>query len=84
LVAGALHYTIEQVEDMDPEVFFRRLAAAELLMGKRLDPADPSKSDKDLREDAFERENRLRNEAKKQARGDMARKIADRRSRWKQ
>ena len=84
LVAGTLHYTIEQVEDMDPEVFFKRLAAAEMLMGKSLDPADPAKSAKDNQEDAFERENRLRTEAKKQARGDMARKIADRRSRWKQ
>ena len=84
LVAGTLHYTVEQVEAMDAETFFKRLAAAEMLVGKRLDPADPSKSEKERKEDAFERENRLRREARQQQRGDMARKIADRQQRWKQ
>jgi hypothetical protein len=84
LVAGTLHYTIEEVEAMDPEIFFKRLAAAELLVGKRLDPADPSKSEKDRKEDDFERANRMRQEARQQQRGEMARKIADRQKRWRQ
>jgi hypothetical protein len=82
LVAGTFHYTIEQVEQMDPEIFFKRLAAAELLVGKQLEPADPSKSEKELKEDEFERANRLRKEARQQQRSHMQRKIADRRERW--
>ena len=84
LVAGTLHYTPEQVESMDAETFFKRLAAAELLVGKRLDPADPAKTEKERKEDAFERTTRERRESRQQQRGEMARKIADRQKRWQQ
>ena len=41
LIAGTFRYTFEEIEDWDAEIFFKRLAAAEFLVNKNLDPADP-------------------------------------------
>jgi hypothetical protein len=41
LVAGTFRYSFEEIDTWTAEVFFLRLAAAEFLVGNRMDPQDP-------------------------------------------
>lgn len=41
LVAGVFRYTFEEIDSWDADTFFDRVAKAEFLAGKRLDPEDP-------------------------------------------
>lgn len=41
LIAGTFRYTFEEIENWDAEVLFKRLAAAEFLVNRGLEPADP-------------------------------------------
>lgn len=38
LIAGTFRYTFEEIESWDQETFFQRLIAAEMLVGKRMEP----------------------------------------------
>src|ERR1035438_2269219 len=84
LVAGTLHYTPEGGGGRDAETFFKRWAAAELLVGKRLEPADPAKTEKERKEDAFERPPRERRESRQQPRGQIGRKNSRRQEAWEE
>lgn len=42
MIAGALHYRLEEIDQWDPNTFFIRLAQAELIFGRPLDPDDPN------------------------------------------
>jgi hypothetical protein len=39
LVAGMFRYRFEEIDEWDQETFFKRLAAAEFLVGKNIEPA---------------------------------------------
>jgi hypothetical protein len=38
LIAGTFHIPFDEIEEWDHETFFQRLVAAEMLVGKRMDP----------------------------------------------
>jgi hypothetical protein len=46
IVAGIFRYTFEEIEQWDAEMFFERLAAAEFVSGRKLEPGDPRKRQK--------------------------------------
>jgi hypothetical protein len=69
LIAGTFRYTFEEIESWDAEVFFKRLAAAEFLVNRTLEPADPSATKQQRQmSDAQRRQAEMhsRNAAKKQ------------------
>jgi hypothetical protein len=69
LIAGTFRYSFEDIESWDAEVFFKRLAAAEFLVNRTLEPADPSATKQQRQmSDAQRRQAEMhsRNAAKKQ------------------
>ena len=42
LVAGLFHYSFEEIDTWDADIFFLRVAQAEFLAGRALDPEDPA------------------------------------------
>jgi hypothetical protein len=45
IIAGIFRYTFEEIEQWDAEMFFERLASAEFVSGRKLEPGDPDKLD---------------------------------------
>jgi len=45
IIAGIFRYTFEEIEEWDAEMFYERLACAEFVCGRKLEPGDPDKSD---------------------------------------
>ena len=45
IIAGIFRYTFEEIESWDAEMFFERLAYAEFVCGRKLEPGDPDKPD---------------------------------------
>ena len=45
IIAGIFRYTFEEIETWDAEMFFERLAYAEFVCGRKLEPGDPDKPD---------------------------------------
>src|ERR1035438_4801350 len=45
IIAGIFRYTFEEIEQWDAEMFFERLAAAEFVSGRKIEPGDPDKLD---------------------------------------
>ena len=45
IIAGIFRYTFEEIEPWDAEMFFERLAYAEFVCGRKLEPGDPDKPD---------------------------------------
>lgn len=81
LVAGTFHYRFEEIESWDHEKFFRRLAAAEFLVGNRIEPADSKKSEKQTKEDRLDADIRANREQKAIARERIKRQVDARRPR---
>jgi len=42
IIAGIFRYTFEEIESWDAEMFFERLAYAEFVCGRKLEPGDPT------------------------------------------
>ena len=42
LVAGLFHYSFEEIDTWDADTFFQRVAQAEFLAGRPIDPEDPA------------------------------------------
>lgn len=43
LIANALHYKLEEIDQWDPNKFFLRLAQAEIALGRTFDPVKPKR-----------------------------------------
>lgn len=43
IIAGLFRYTFEEIEQWDAETFFERLAAAEFVSGRKIEPGNPDK-----------------------------------------
>ena len=43
LIASALHYRLEEIDQWDPNKFFIRLAQTEIALGRPFDPVNPKK-----------------------------------------
>ena len=43
IIAGIFRYTFEEIEQWDAEMFFERLAAAEFVSGRKVEPGNPNR-----------------------------------------
>lgn len=50
LIAGLFRYTFEEIDTWDVDTFFDRLAKAEFLSGKKLEPEDPNKAEAEAKQ----------------------------------
>jgi hypothetical protein len=65
LIAGTFHVPFEAIDDWDHETFFKRLIAAEMLVGKRMEPVTQENQGQAVQDAASERQKQR--EAQKQA-----------------
>jgi hypothetical protein len=49
VVASIFHYSFEEIDRWDPETFFERLAQAEYITGRKIEPVDPNAKKKKTR-----------------------------------
>ena len=78
LIAGTFRYSFEEIEGWDAEIFFKRLAAAEFLVNRGLDPADPGAT-----KEQRQMTDAQRRQADKQARyAAKKQEVEDRRRAW--
>ena len=54
VLASVLHMSFKEIEELDADEFFSRIAQAEFLVGKPLDPVDPNKPIKKRRPKPWE------------------------------
>jgi hypothetical protein len=82
LIAGTFRYTFEDIDSWDQETFFLRLAGAEFLVGKHLDPSEKkssSSSPDSPAEDPMERMIREQKQAKQTKAQFLRKKVEGRR-----
>lgn len=78
LVAGTFRYRFEEIDEWDQGTFFKRLAAAEFLVGKNLEPADPNAKPVS-KQDAMQSKLETQKHQKKEIREFLRRKVESRR-----
>jgi hypothetical protein len=73
-VACLFRYTFEEIENMTPDAFFECIAAAEVILGQPLDPADPNAVQKNPID--------AKREAKQAIREQKRKEIEEKKFRW--
>lgn len=78
IISATFHVPFEAIDDWDHETFFQRLIAAEMLIGKRMEPVSPDAGERPAQDAAAER-HRQREAQKQAVRKDMRERVERRR-----